>query len=61
MRELTDLLLTKYYDLLNNLNMGYPLNEKDVNKVWELVHIIDCVRFGILNHKELNKIFKHYE
>lgn len=60
-RELTNELLGKYKNLMIDLNNGYPLKENDVSELWELMMVIDCIKFGGLNYSEYTKALRKYE
>ena len=59
--NLTDELLQKYQYLMIDLNNGYPLKENNVSELWELMMLIDCIKFGGLDYDEYIKALRKYE
>ena len=46
MEELIEKLYNSYLILLEELYIGYPLTQSNLNEVWELIHLIDFISFG---------------
>ena len=61
MKNLYEKLLADYEVLLNDIGIGYPLKESMVSPLFDLVQVIDCIRFKRLSRKEINKIISKYE
>ena len=61
MEELFEKLYNSYLVLLEDLQMGYPLTNKNMNEVWELMHLIHFVLFGHPSESEMLWIADKYE
>lgn len=61
MKELVEKLYTLYLALLDDLVIGYPLSNKNMDEIWELIHIIDFMMHGHPSEKELLWIADTYE
>ena len=61
MEELIEKLYNSYLILLEELYIGYPLTQSNLNEVWELIHLIDFISFGNPSEAEMLWIADKYE
>lgn len=61
MKNIIDLLYNSYKEELNNLNLGYNFNAKNIDKMFELIQTIYFLELGEPTDEELLKLLKHYE
>lgn len=61
MKNIKDILYSSYKEELNNLNLGYEFDTKNINKMLELIQTIFFLESGNPTDVELLKLLKHYE
>lgn len=61
MEELFEKLYNSYLVLLEELSIGYPLSSRNLEEVWELIHLIYFVTSGYPTESELLWIADKYE
>ena len=61
MEELFEKLYNSYLVLLEELSIGYPLSSRNLEEVWELIHLIYFVTSGHPTESELLWIADKYE
>lgn len=61
MEELFEKLYNSYLVLLEELSIGYPLSSRNLEEVWELIHLIYFVTNGHPTESELLWIADKYE
>lgn len=61
MEELIEKLYNSYLVLLEELSIGYPLNQNNLHEVWELIQLIDFTTNGHPTESELLWIADKYE
>lgn len=61
MTRILELLTQKLIAQLENLNIGYAIDEKVLAECWELLHILHCAGYDSTSNKDLYKILNYYE
>lgn len=61
MEEILNELYSAYNDLLTNLTLGYPLDEKSLRYMWDLIHKSYFIRYETYANPEIVKILEYYE
>lgn len=61
MEELFEKLYNSYLILLEDLMIGYPLTDKNLHEVWELIHLINFLTWGHPTNSEMLWIADKYE
>jgi len=58
--KLYRILLRLYYKELKNLNLGYPNDEKAIEQMMDLIHVIEFTESGNPSANEIFKILEYY-
>lgn len=61
MEEIIEKLYNSYFDLLNELEIGYPISNEKMNNIWEMIQLIDFMVYGCPSESELLQIADTYE
>lgn len=61
MNDLIEKIYDLYLTLLINLEQGYPLSNKNVSEIWELIQVVDFMANGHPTESELLFIADKYE
>lgn len=49
-------LVDNYLIILNEFEIGYPVKEESVGGLWELVQLIECIKYADYTPAEYNKM-----
>lgn len=60
MEKITEILKSKYCNLLADLSIGYSLEDKSVKELLHLLHILHYVSYNPTSDKETLKILARY-
>lgn len=61
MEDILNELYSSYNELLNNLSIGYQLDEKSLRYLWDLIHKLYYVQYENYANPEIVKILEYYE
>lgn len=61
MEDILNELYTAYNELLNELSIGYPLDDKKIKYMWNLIHKLYFIRYENYANPEIVKILEYYE
>ena len=61
MEDILNELYSSYNELLNNLSIGYSLDDKSLRYLWDLIHKMYFVRYENYANPEIDKILEYYE
>lgn len=61
MDNIYNILYDLYTDVLFDLNIGHPLSEKKLDRIWEVIHDLYFIQNDYQNPKVINYLLEHYE
>lgn len=61
MDELLNEIYSQYFELLNDLSIGYPMSDKSLNYIWSLIHKLHFSQTDNNSDLEILKLLEHYE
>ena len=48
-------------DLLDELKIGYPIQQRKLDEMWTIIHKIHFIKYESDSQDEILKILEHYE
>ena len=61
MNDILNEIYLQYFALINDLFIGYPINNESLNYIWSLIHQLHFSQSDIDSDPEILKLLEHYE